>query len=456
MIKYLIIVVATFLSFQTKAQTWVAPGGGYYNPILNYNLYADNNHNCLYHFTNDTNALINNVWYHLYSSTNILRYAGNPIPFTDNKNYFFKNYNENGDATKPRTALISWTNGNDLDTIRTLKGTYNVYYPNQLNGKFYVTVFHDTINYRSYLAEFDGFNLKNLIFDTIWKGNHWNGISQTITYKNEVYGIPTGSDKFNGSCKIIVLRNGIWQPLLPWKGLDNGVIVKMLIYNDRLYFIGGFWPVENSTIPGNSVIAWDGQNWDNLGGGIEHYGAFFQGGVNDAVICNNKIYFVGPFDHAGGLKSSKVVTWNDTNWCAVGGDLDSSFTISQIECLKDTVYVQGNLANVHGVNLGTIGKMRNMNYQDSCRQIFTSVSKLDRALSSISIEPNPSNSIVRIKYNGTEPIVHLLLFNSLGQKMQEIFKPQELEINISHFSGGIYYLSIQTKNEQKLYQILKE
>lgn len=452
MIKSFIIVVVTLLSFHLKAQTWVAPGGGYYNPILNYNLYADNNHNCLYHFTNDTNVLINNVWQHWYPSTSILRYAGNPVYFTDNKNYFFKNYNEGGDASKPRSALIRWSNAINLDTVKIFRGTKGICCQNYINGKFYVSIQHDTLNYTSYLAEFTGNDFTNLIFDTLWRGTHYKGIGLTITYKNEVYAIGGFYDNY----KVIVYRNGQWQFLPPWKGNDNGVIVKMLVYHNRLYFIGGFWKSENSTTPGNSVVAWDGQSWDNLGGGVEHSGLYLQGGVNDAVVCNNKIYFVGPFDQAGGLKASKVITWNDTNWCAVGGDLDSSFTISQIECFKDTVYIQGNLANVHGVNLGTIGKMQNMKYMDSCRQVFTSIYEYGRSLLNISIEPNPSSSYVRIKYSGTEPITRLILFNSLGQQVYEILKPEELILDISKFSCGVYYLSLETKNEQKLFKVLKE
>jgi hypothetical protein len=457
-VKNLILIAAiSILSLQMKAQNWVAPAGGYYNNNLAYDLYADNANNCLYNFGVDTNVLSNNVWHNWYPTTNLLR-GTTAITFTNNKNYTMHTYNEGGDASKPRSALVRWTNGTDLDTVKIFKGTYSMFSPNQVNNKFYVSLYHDTLNYTSYLSEFDGINFINPVFDTIWQGTHWKGIGKTITYKNEIYAIGTGSDKFSGNYKIIVCRNGIWQPLPPWQGLDNGVIVKMLIYNNRLYFIGGFWQVENSTIPGNSVIAWDGTNWDNLGGGIEYYGGYLQGYANDAVVCNNKIYFVGPFDHAGGLKASKVVTWNDTTWCTIGGDLDSCFTISQVECFKDTIYIEGNLPNVHGVNLGTIGKLKNMNYTDSCgKWMLTSIPKISQAISNISIQPNPVSSGLTINYEGIDPLDKATLLNSLGQSVYEINKPKPKEdIDLSFLASGIYYLKVESKTGQKVFKVVKE
>jgi hypothetical protein len=287
-VKNLILITAiSILSLHLKAQNWIAPGGGYYNNNLWYALFADNTYNCLYDFGIDTNVLYNNTWYHWYASTKALN-GISPlviVTYTNNINYFFRTYNEGGNPNKPVSALISWTNGTDLDTVKIFKGTYSIGYQNQINNKFYVSVFHDTIGYQSYLAEFDGTNLTNPIFDTIWKGTHWKGIAQTITYKNEIYAIPGGAGGFSNNYKIIVFRNNKWQWLPPWQGLDNGLVTKMLIYNNRLYFIGGFWQVENSTIPGNSVIAWDGTNWDDLGGGIQYYGAYLQGYANDAVYA---------------------------------------------------------------------------------------------------------------------------------------------------------------------------
>jgi hypothetical protein len=158
------------------------------------------------------------------------------------------------------------------------------------------------------------------------------------------------------------------------------------------------------------------------------------------------------------LKASKVVTWNDTTWCTIGGDLDSCFTISQVECLKDTIYIEGNLPNVHGVNLGTIGKLKNMNYTDSCgRWTLTSLPKISNTVPTISIRPNPASTKITLSYEGIGALDKVIFSNTLGQTVYKIDNPNpSQEIDISFLTGGIYYLKAESKFGQKVLKLLKE
>ncbi len=439
------------LCLHFKGQTWVAPAGGFYNNQLYYNLYADNINGVLYHRGPDTNVLTSNSWQKWYQNGNLLANVSEPFLYTDQKNYSVKQFNEGNNPLKPRTALLQWTNGQDLDTVRIFKGTYNLCCPNIYNGKFYLTVYHDTIGYKSYISEFDGQNLLNPIFDSIWK--HPYSIGQTLTYKNEIYAI----GNFKDGHRIIVYKNGNWNLHPPWSGVDNGIIVKMIIFNTRLYFVGGFWKQENPTLPGNSVIAWDGNNWDDLGGGLTNEWAYLNGYANDATVCRNKIYFVGPFSRAGGLSASKVVTWNDTSWCQVGGDLDSSFSMVQIECFKDTIYVEGNFSNVHGTNLGTIGKMQNMDYVDSCKLLLTSVPENGKKTLIIFVVPNPVSDKLYIEMAQGTCLLKLTLYNTLGQIVREIHMPEgKVEIEFENLQAGVYLLKAEDYVSQKTFKVIKE
>ncbi|MGZ3888888.1 MAG: T9SS type A sorting domain-containing protein [Mucilaginibacter sp.] len=442
--RFIFFAVILILCLRGKAQNWVAPGGGYYNNILFNSLYADNLHNCLYNFGGDTNVLYNDHWYNWYPNTSVLRGVnGQVITFSDNKNYLFHHYYDSNNQKK--SALVRWTNGSDLDTVAIYNGEYNMGNAFVLNNHFYVNASKDTTSpnfFYYFLSEFDGVHLLNQI----------PGGYSVVAFQNKLYGFTISQA---GNVSLAVYQNNTWQVVS--QNCINGsnkVIVKLLVYNNRLYIIGGFWKVEGSL--GNSVMAWDGTRWDDLNGGIENYQLYLNGGANDAVVCNNKIYFVGPFDHAGGMLANKIVTWNDTSWCTIGGDLDSCYTISQVECFKDTIYIEGNLANVHGVNLGSIGKLVNLNYADSCKLIATGIRENKNVLSGIEISPNPASSKIKISFKSGE-ILKSRIYTSTGQllyEQKEIRAGQD--IDISALSTGIYFLVVENDTSRKTLKFVKE
>lgn len=455
--KIILFIVIFSLCKSNVGQNWIAPDGGFYGQHYS-RMFADELHNVLYTFAKDTNVLVNGKWQKWYPNTTQSVLEGrNPVQYTDGYLYDFLNYYENGDPFKPRSALIKWSNATDLDTVKIYRGKYSFGSPCTINNKFYVVVGKDTTfnqyNYRSTIAEFDGINLKNFEYDTLWSvipTQQFNGVGSLFTYKGEKWILAALR---NGVGGFAVFRNNKWEVL---SQQIYGSVGKTLIYNNRLYAIGGFWKQVNPNNPGNGVAAWDGVKWDDLGGGVESTANFMNGYFNDAVVCNNKIYLISThMDYVSGFKARYVVSWNDTSWCTVGSDLTGTLgNLWDIECFRDTVYIlnQGGW-KYNGMEKGVYGKLHNMSFVDSCR-VFVNSIKENAFNSSISVYPNPVKNKLKIDV-GSNTIQSIYITDILGQIISES-SPTSNEIDVSNFAYGVYFLNLQVDNRKRVFKFIKE
>jgi len=63
----------------------------------------------------------------------------------------------------------------------------------------------------------------------------------------------------------------------------------------------------------------------------------------------------------------------------------------------------------------------------------------------IEIYPNPAHDELSIKINNMESgLVSVSIFDSHGQKIIDKTFSNKIDLNVSTFSGGVYYLKLQT------------
>jgi hypothetical protein len=458
--KVILFIVLFSLCKSNVGQNWIAPDGGFYGQHYS-RMFADEVHNVLYTFAKDTNVLVNGKWKKWYPNTNGLLEGRNPIQYTNGYLYDFREYYLNNDPYKPVSALIKWSNATDLDTISVYKGQWSVGGGYLFNNKFYVTVGKDTIvnqfnkqyRYKSTLAEFDGNEFKNFWFDTLWSvinTEQFNGVGSLLNFNGETWLFGAFRNGVGGAA---IYRNNKWEVFpIP----IYGSVVKYLTYNNRLYAIGGFWKEVNPNNPGNGIAAWDGVKWDGVGGGVVSTANFMNGYFNDAVVCNNKIYFISThMDYVSGFPASYVVSWNDTSWCTHGSDLYGTLgNLWDIECFRDTVYIlnQGGWKH-NGNEMGVYGKLQNMSFADSCRYMPVGLKENNLAFN-FSFYPNPVKHKLKIEL-GSKTIQSIYLSDILGQIIYQA-APTSKEIDFSSFANGVYFLTITSDNRKKVFKIIKE
>jgi len=448
-----------------EAQNWIVPDGGFkpdttggsnnYNPpfltvdTANNNLFAIEQN----YFTINTQQTVlhKGKWEKWYP--NIFDSYSYPSPYKNKTNIFFKNYYEDAAQTKYRTAVMRFSNATDIDTMFKLVGHWGGGRPFYWQGKYLINVFSNGGEITNYnpIAEITDTGLVK-INDPRWSflsDKHGSG----IVYKNELYFL------YFESGSIAVLKPNGWEIVPP--GIYGSFLgfTNILEYNKRLYVIGGFWKFENPNNPGNSIAAWDGEKWDSLGGGAKNIYVSINAYFNSSVVCGGKLFLCGLFTEVSGLKASRIVSWNDTSWCTLGGDLDSTHGyVNYLACLQDTLYAEGDFSNVKGKNLGNVAKLVNLNHVDSCGKPRYKITYIPTDNFDFKYYPNPAKDKFTIEFMRSKmPVDKISIFNSLGQVIYVLLNPAtKQEIDISYLPNAVYHIKLEGNFGQKIFKIVKE
>lgn len=468
-LKYLTLIL--ILGLKIEAQNWLVPSGGFKqdttvgpNSYMPPRLIVDTANNNLFAITQNylgpniqQTVLHNGKWEKWYPNT--FDPDSYIIPYKNKTNIFFKNYYEDAAQTKYRTAVLRFSNANDLDTMFKIVGHWlggNLVY---WQGKYLITVAANggqITNYGS-LAEITDTGLVK-INDPRWAFLN-NKLGRATVYKNNLYFLWQGDGGGgDGDGSIAVLKPDKWEIVPPGIYGSYYSFTNLLEYNKRLYAVGGYWKFERQTNPGNCVAAWDGEKWDSLGGGASNMYIPINAGFYNSVVCGGKLFLCGLFTHISGMRASKIVSWNDTTWCTLGGDLDSLYgPVRFIACLQDTLYAQGDFSNVKGEDLGPIAKLVNINHVDSCGRPRYKIMYVPTENFDFKYYPNPLTDKLTIEFlKDRFDVERISIINSLGQVVYQMDNPNsKQQIDLSFLPGAVYYLRLEGNFLRKIFKLVK-
>lgn len=457
--RTIIILFSLVLCFNVKAQNWVPLDTGIHlhpNVSFPYGIMADNVHNNLFAFGAEypsanfpggfggLTVWNNNIhkWEQWFSNMPWNSF-GNEMTFFNNKVLYFYPYNDN---SIPKSIILQFTSSNDLDTLKLL--------PNQdihpsnaciYNGNLIVFNTSYSVTPQETINTFDG-NIITPIGDTAL-----SLIYDACVYKNELYCAGYMSNGMSGVAK---LTNNGWKKIFQvYGGTCN--IGDIMVYNNRLYVSGSWNETQVSANFGNNIVAYDGTNWDKLGGGVTStFGPAYEQ-IMSMKVCKNKLFIVGKYTHAGSMPASKLLYWNDTTWCSIYKDLDSTGQLLKVEPLDDTLYVVADFFNIYGnSNYGIVAKLNNMDITDTCTTSFVSVGEINNQ-TNIMFYPNPTTSILNIvDENNQFQDATIQIKNNLGQLI--FSSPFANQIDLSSLSAGMYFLTIDNIEKRRVIKIIKE
>jgi len=175
----------------------------------------------------------------------------------------------------------------------------------------------------------------------------------------------------------LVLYSQNWTAV----GNQNFNLYPRTFYNDtvnNLFYIGGnFTKIGSLSV--NGICTWDGNNYSNLGNGINssgnpvftiirykgeiYAGGLFENGlkkfdgtnwvqlgsgigqysvVSDLMVYNNELYVAGGFDSAGGIPAAGIAKWDGNNWSVFTTPLPGDHPwISSMAFYNNEFYVGG-------------------------------------------------------------------------------------------------------------------
>lgn len=219
----------------------------------------------------------------------------------------------------------------------------------------------------------------------------------------------------------------------------------MSVFNNELY-IAGYFNSANGNY-GNNIQKWNGISWSYVGDSFIDEGT--DNSINSILTYQNKLYIFGNFDHAGGIEAHKIAYWNDTTWCALGGNFDNYLSSGVI--FKDTLYVGGHFITIDADSIHSISKWMGGIYVDTCSlsSNVTEINELD-----FSIFPNPVYNSLYL--NSESKCEKIEIFDLMGRKLF-ILNPAELmnSIDFSKFQTGLYIIKVSYKNNIFSKKIMK-
>jgi hypothetical protein len=260
---------------------------------------------------------------------------------------------------------------------------------------------------------------------------HWQPfINSVLKYKGETY--VAGNIQESKTISHIARFDGTH-----WTDVGGGIpgpgfVSSMVVWKNELYVAGDFFEREGA--PGNCIARWDGQNWHPLGSGVLM--GTGEAAIYDMAVYHDKLYVVGTFGEAGGVRVENIARWDGSRWCSMNTTFNSG-TPSQIEVAKDEMYISGSLWTINRVNVSNLARWIGEEHVENCgradpTEVIAIASSADRSF----IYPNPASNRLQCSRSDIQSID---IFDVTGTLIKSVSKSEvNSGIDISEWPAGFY------------------
>ncbi len=172
-----------------------------------------------------------------------------------------------------------------------------------------------------------------------------NYVGTVFDYKGKTYVSGDFSDPLGQGYSTFMRWSGTqWEYVPGWN--NSGILKNVLVHNDTLYVVGAFHTAAGA--PGNMVARFNGDNWDDLGGGLGYF-PVDQNGVGLSLgFYHGELVVTGQFNRAGGVEVDRIAKWDGQRWCGYPGDFQGGALINSLAVWRDTLYVAGGFNAIDG------------------------------------------------------------------------------------------------------------
>jgi hypothetical protein len=280
-----------------------------------------------------------------------------------------------------------------------------------------------------------------------WNGLAWAALDTGITgtdvyalaeFNNEIYVGGT----FTSAGHTAVNNIAKWNPLtLSWAAVGSGItgtgtvtVKGLAVYNGALYATGNFTTAGG--VPASDIAKWNGTTWSALGTGLT-------GGFGLALTDFNGLLYVGGyFTQAGGVSGTAYLArWNGSVWSAAitpafNGDVDA-FTV--VPGAQPVLYAGGTFTQSGSTNYSRVAKYTSL----------VGIEEETLSAGSIRIYPNPAKDKLTIRFSEDLKLqsAEFSVYDILGNKILQRNITQQMTIDVSSFSAGVYFVKVIAGNK---------
>ncbi len=330
---------------------------------------------------------------------------------------------------------------------------------NGVNGSVFNFYIHNDLLY--VCGEFD--SVGNIAANSLatWDGNVWSNVHFipnyeisgffsiiycVVFYNNEL--IVGGN--LNGDANEIIKWNGItWETVGGGFYGNSAEVSRLIVYKNLLFAAGTFSKSDDLNNIGNYIVAWDGNNWLDVGGGMQGVGNN-NGQIHDLIIYNDELYACGVFCYAGGIPAQYIAKWDGNNWCGLGSYFNN--TLISFGVYQDMLYIGGGFRTINGDSINYVAKWTGGSYIDTCGNTSGIVPN-DNQNDIIRVYPNPAEDILFI--DGLTNPAMVSIYDISG-KLIMIKQLTTDEIDISSLAKGMYFIKVISDKQSLVRKFLKE
>ena len=267
---------------------------------------------------------------------------------------------------------------------------------------------------------------------------------QGMTYMTGTLQDPVGP----GTVTFLRYTGTTWEHVPGWN--TQSPIKEILIRNGILYVAGAFH--ESSGGPGNLVASFDGENWDDLDGGLAYYPIPMNGVAMDLEWYHGKLLVSGFFNRAGGAECSSIAQWDGTQWCGFPGEIRWQFNglslLYDMAVWRDSLYVCGGINTVDGDTMRQVIQWIGGDAIGNCST--TAIDQTVGTPTRLIIRTLPGSANWEVEFPGSGPWV-LLAYNSIGQSVgQWHASSNKVPVDLDGEPPGLYLLRAESATGQRL------
>jgi hypothetical protein len=286
-----------------------------------------------------------------------------------------------------------------------------------------------------------------------WDGTRWHRVLDVPQFSpglaNYVNDVEKYQDEWHlGGNLLSPARDFVKWNGLAWEPVGGGFlgtfsqVNKLRIHDGRLYVAGSFSRCpEHAGVPsnpGSGVVAWDGQQWDDLGGGT--CGAY-NGTVVDLTWWNEELYACGSFNVIGWQPGSGLAKWNGEHWCMLtppgywgnGG-------ANALAVHHDSLYIGGAFLTAGPDSVSCFAKWVGGDYTYSCGAV--SIPEVP-APSELTLHPNPVGDLLQfVAPAWVRQGDRIQILDAVGREVMSLRFVPDIAIPTGMLASGSYSLRI--------------
>jgi hypothetical protein len=283
------------------------------------------------------------------------------------------------------------------------------------------------------IALFDGLNWNSMGGENGFSGSFIEGVERI---GNDLYAMGQFSQIAGVNSSCIAKWNGQnWSSFGgSFSGSTSGfqnnppLVSCLAEFQGELYAAGDFRLIDGLTA--NSIVKWNGINWEPIGQGIS---GMYAGGalyVNDMIVFNDELYICGAFSELNGIQVNGIAKYNGSTWSSVDGG-GNNLNIFDLYNYDGMLYAGGVITNIGNADVSNIARLNGEIWEALPNSEFNSW------VGELKSFNNKLFAIGNFTMVGNEPVSHIAQFDGqswtgLNEGLDEVGTALEI------FNGRLY------------------